>query len=134
MTTMTPSATDIRAEVRIANDKFQSAFKQGDSAAISKLYTEDGLVLAPGSDFIKGPQAIQNFWQGAMDLGIKEARLDSIEVEQHNDTAIELGNYGLNAADGQQLDKGKYIVIWKFSDNQWKIFKDIWNSNTPSAQ
>jgi len=30
-----------------------------------------------GSDFVKGKQAIEAFWQGAMDMRIKNAKLDS---------------------------------------------------------
>jgi len=29
------------------------------------------------------------------------------------------------------LDKGKYIVIWKKVDGEWKYYRDIFNSDLP---
>jgi len=34
-----------------------------------------------------------------MDMGIKNAKLDIVEVEQHGDTAIDMGQYTLSNAD-----------------------------------
>jgi ketosteroid isomerase-like protein len=33
--------------------------------------------------------------------------------------------------DMRALDKGKYIVIWKQEDGQWKLHRDIFNSSMP---
>jgi ketosteroid isomerase-like protein len=30
------------------------------------------------------------------------------------------------------LDEGKYIVIWKHEDGQWKLHRDILNSSRPA--
>ena len=67
----------------------------------------------PGSDFVTGTEAIQEFWQAVMDMGIKTATLESAELEVHGDNAIEVGRYSLGGEGGQVLDNGKYVVIWK---------------------
>ena len=126
---MTTQTTDIHATIRAADDSFESTFARGDAAGMADLYTEGGMLLPTGSDFVKGKQAIGAFWQGAMDMGIKNAKLDIIEVEQHGDTAIEVGQYTLSSADDQVLDTGKYVVIWKHEDGTWKLHRDIWNSS-----
>ncbi len=61
--------------------------------------------------------------------GNQNAKLDIVEVEQHGDTAIEVGQYKLSGADDQVMDTGKYIVIWKHEDDTWKLHHDIWNSS-----
>jgi len=33
---------------------------------------------------------------------------------------------------GYVLDKGKYIVIWKQEEGQWKLHRDIFNSSMPA--
>lgn len=33
--------------------------------------------------------------------------------------------------DGKQLDKGKYIVLWKKEEGKWKLFRDCYNSDLP---
>ena len=88
---MTTQTIDIHAAIRTADDSFESTFGQGDAAGMADLYTDNGMLLPTGSDFVKGKQAIEAFWQGAMDMGIKNAKLDIVEVEQHGDTAIEVG-------------------------------------------
>jgi ketosteroid isomerase-like protein len=90
-------------------------------------------VLPPNSDVITGRQAIQTFWQGAMHMGIAAAKLQTVEVEGHGNTAHEVGQYTLQGAGGQVLDTGKYVVIWQQEAGQWKIHRDIWNSSRPAS-
>jgi len=47
------------------------------------------------------------------------------------DTVFEVGKYTLFGEGDQVLDNGKYIVIWKKDGEQWKLHRDIFNSNMP---
>jgi len=125
------SNSKIQNEIASANENFMNAFNQGDAAGMAALYTENGQVLPPNGEFVTGKQAVQMFWQAVMDMGIKEIKLDIIEVEDHGDTAIEVSGYTLKGAGEQVLDKGKYIVIWKKENGQWKLHQDIFNSSMP---
>ena len=87
------TATDVRTEIEAANENFMKAFSQGDAAALAGLYTTDGQLLPPNSDFVTGPNAIKTFWQGVMDMGIKEATLETVEADAHGDAATEIGKY-----------------------------------------
>ena len=129
MATMTQTASGVLEEIRSANQNFERNFANGDAKAIASLYTGDGVLLPPGAPVQKGTNAIQGFWQMVMGLGIKTAHLETIEAEQEGETAIEMGRYELGGADGQRLDHGKYIVIWKREDGQLKLHKDIWNTS-----
>jgi ketosteroid isomerase-like protein len=120
-----------RAKVLAGNKKFMSAFGQKNAGAVAKLYTKGGQLLPPGSDMVTGGAAIQAFWQGALDAGLTQVQLDTVEVEGHRDTAIEVGKYTLRGADGQVADAGKYLVIWKVEGRSWKLHRDIWNSSQP---
>jgi ketosteroid isomerase-like protein len=80
-----------------------------------------------------GAQPIQAFWQAIFGMGIKEVKLETIEVEGQESTAIEVGKYILQGDKGQSLDEGKYIVIWKQESGRWKLYRDIFNSNKPAA-
>ncbi len=129
---MTLSA-DVKEALLTANQKFMASFKQSDAATLATLYTENGQLLPANSDFVTGRQAIQTFWQAAMDMGIKSANLETVEMESYGDTAHEVGKYSLHAEGGQLIDQGKYIVIWKQQKGQWKLHRDIWTSSTPSS-
>ena len=125
------ASSELRGAIAAANESFMATFKRGDAAGLAALYTENGQVLPPNSDSVTGRQAIQMFWQAVMDMGIKEAKLEIVEVEGHDDTAIEVSIFSLMGEGGQVLDKGKYIVIWKQEDGQWKLHRDIFNSSMP---
>ena len=117
--------------IKAANQQFMSAFGRGDAAGVAQLYTEDGQVLPPQSEPITGRPGIQAFWQGAMDMGVKAAKLESVEVDGHGVTAIEVGKYELYAAGQQRVDTGKYVVIWKQEHGDWRLWRDIWNTSLP---
>jgi len=123
------NSSEVQAAIEAADGVFMEAFNRGDAVSLADLYTEKGQLLPTGSDVVTGKKAIQNFWQGVMDMGIKSARLETIEVEGHGDTAIEQGKYTLRGESGNVLDRGKYIVIWKQQAGQWKLHRDIWTSS-----
>jgi ketosteroid isomerase-like protein len=89
-----------------------AAFERGDAAGLAALHTENGQVLPPSSDFVTGRHAVQTFWQAVMDMGVKEAKLEIVELEGHGHTAFEVSTFTLQRDGGQVLVKGKYVVIW----------------------
>jgi uncharacterized protein (TIGR02246 family) len=129
---MSATATSISAEIRRANDTFEASFARGDAAAIASLYTSSGVLLPTGMDTIRGAEGIQTFWQSAMAMGIRQVKLKTRDIEELDDTAIELGTYTLFATGGQQIDQGKYLVVWKEEAGQWKLHQDIWNTSVPA--
>jgi uncharacterized protein (TIGR02246 family) len=120
--------------IAATNEKWMANFEKGDAAGIAALYTENGQLLPPGSEFVTGKPAIQAVFQGVMDMGIKAVKLETVELEEHGDTAIEVGNYTLSGEGGQVMDTGKYVIVWKQEGGQWKIHRDIWNSSMPPPE
>ena len=125
-------ADDIRSRIETANKAFTEAFRRGDGRSMAGLYTAEAQLLPAGSDFVRGTAAIRAFWQGVIDMGLKDASLETVEVEAHGDTAIEVGRYRLMAAGGAVADAGKYIVIWKNDKGAWKLHRDIWTTSQPA--
>ncbi|WP_205499879.1 YybH family protein [Rufibacter psychrotolerans] len=123
---------DITDEIKNLNQKLTTAFNQGDTAGVASLYTKTAQLLPAGSDTVVGREAIGQFWQNALNGGIKGMTLDTVEVEELEQTAIELGLYTLTGEAGQPLDQGKYMAVWKKENGAWKMQKDIWNSNQPT--
>jgi uncharacterized protein (TIGR02246 family) len=122
----------IREEIEATNAQFLAAFGRGDAAAVAACYTEHGQILPPNADTTVGRQAIQAFWQATFDAGIKAAKLETLEAEAHGDTAIEVGRYVLYGGGGQQLDVGKFVVVWKREGGEWRLHRDIFNSSLPA--
>ena len=131
---MLQSTAEVHEAITAVIEKFMAAYNQGDAAGLAALYTENGQLLPTNSDFITGKPAIQAFWQARMDPGVRSVKLESIEIETHGNTSIEVGLYSVQAQENQILDKGKYIVIWKFERGQWKLHQDMMNSSLPPRE
>ena len=129
---MTQSAfVSLFEDIAEANKVFMAAFAQADAAGLAALYTEEGQILPPNGDFVTGREEIEAFWGAIFGMGIKKAELDLGEVESFGETAVEVSRFTMLGESGQVLDKGKYIVIWKHEENQWKLHRDIFNSSMP---
>jgi len=128
----------VRKAIEEANLKFGEAIRQGDAAALAALYTEDATLLPPDSDMIQGSQGIETFWNGGLQMGIKDAVLTTVHVSGSGDLAYEIGKFTLTIQpEGQDPieSKGKYVVVWKQTDDgSWRLHVDIWNSSMPAQQ
>ena len=128
---MSQSTTEVREAITTAIEKFMAAYNQGDAVGLVALYTEKGQLLPTSGDFITGRAAIQKFWQARMNPGVNSVKLKSVEIEAHEETAIEVGVYSVQGQENQVLDRGKYIAIWKLENGQWKLHRDMMNSSLP---
>ena len=108
-----------------------AAFNAGDAATVASLYSEDAALFPPGGERVDGRSAIQTFWQGAIDSGMKVDVLHAVEVEARGDMAGEVSVFTLSVPGegGATKVAGKYIVIWKRSGQTWQLHRDIYNTN-----
>lgn len=136
--TATPGAVSAaRGAIAAGNAAFGAAFARGDTAAIAACYTPDAQLLPAQSNVIAGRPAIEEFWRGALGMGLNGATLETLEVFHSSGapTATEVGRYTLTTGDGQVADRGKYIVVWQQdAAGQWRLHRDIWTtSQAPAA-
>jgi uncharacterized protein (TIGR02246 family) len=121
-------------EIEQANHEFGKAFASGNPAAVAARYTKEARLLPPNSQVVEGTQAIEQFWKGVMASGIKSVELKIVEVDPFGDTLVEQGTATLYGQDQKVLDTGKYLVVWKRVDGEWKMHRDCWNSSEPAAK
>jgi len=119
---------DVRAAIEAGNRAFIAAFRNGDSAAIARLYTEEAQVIPPGAPVATGRPALAAFWRSSIESGIKGIALETNAVESAGDLAYETGNVRLTAKDGA-VTEARYVVVWKRVGEQWLLHRDIWNSS-----
>jgi uncharacterized protein (TIGR02246 family) len=123
----------VKAAIDASNKKFGAAIAAGDAKAVGAIYTDDATVMPPNSEAVKGRQAIEGLFGMLVTAGVKGAVLTAQEVEVHGDTATEVGSYSIKDATGKEIDRGKYVATWKRVKGEWKMHRDIWNSNLPVA-
>ena len=123
---------DMKAPIMAANQKFMDAYAKG-ATNMSSLYTTEAQLFPPNSDIVKGNTAIGTVWKSVFDSGVKKAKLETLEAQQDGNTIVEVGRYVLYGASDAQLDMGKYIVVWKQENGDWKLHRDIFNTSMPPA-
>jgi len=129
---MSKASANLVAAIKAANEVLSAAFASGDMKKTAACYTKNARLLAQNTPACNGQAAIARFWSGARDMGIGRVVLRTLEIESHGTTANETGTYTLKTARGANLDKGKYVVVWKSQRGKWKLHWDIFNSNDPS--
>ena len=121
----------VKAFIRKEASNFEEELRRGDSSAMAAHYALDATVMSPNSEPVKGNN-IANFWGGAIRMGVKDVKLNITDISGDGDVYAETGTYEMFGAENKTLDKGKYVVVLKKENGNWKMYRDIWNSNLPA--
>lgn len=131
-TTLSFDMSAARKTVDDANQKFEEALRKADSVTLASLYTSDAVVMPANSEPLKGND-ILSMWGSVSRMGIKDAKLTTTDLQGNANLLAETGTYEMYGDKNKTLDKGKYIVVWKQENGQWKMYRDIWNTSMPAT-
>ena len=130
-----PDVAAVRTAIGEVNAKFVAAVEKGDTAAAVARYDADAMVLPPGGPAWHGTEAITQGFGGMLAAyTVKDFTLTSGDVVVGGDYATETGSYKMTMVPKKGAaieDVGKYVVVWKKqADGSWKLYRDIWNTDT----
>lgn len=121
-------AESVKAHIRNSASNFEEELRKGDSTAIAAHYSSDAIVMPSNSEPVTGNDIV-HFWGSVVRMGVKDLKLNITDIYGDGDVYAETGTLELFGADNKSLDKGKYVVVWKKENGNWKMYRDIWNSN-----
>ena len=121
---------NVLAAMQNTNALFNSQVVEGqDVSGLDHVYTRDARVLPPGAAMLEGREQAKGFWKEAINaLGLKSAKLTTVDAEAVGDSVVEIGRAELLGGSGQTVTVN-YVVHWKQEDGGWKWHVDIWNAN-----
>jgi ketosteroid isomerase-like protein len=129
-----PPAADTSADLAdIKSDVLDwiAAFNAGDADAIAALYTEDGIVMAPGAAAAVGRNAIRAFIAGetaaAQAQGLTFVAGESSDGVVDGNTGWASGTFAVNDSSGAVIGTGKYLSAHERINGEWQLVRDIWN-------
>lgn len=128
------SAFDIKqgeASILQSNRHFMKSFEAGDSVEVAESYTTDAGLMPPYHTIIIGRKNILHYFSEATEIGIANLSLKTVNVWGDSSILAEEGTYRILDKKKNQIDKGKYIVLWKQEAGNWKMYRDIWASDLP---
>jgi len=107
-------------------------FNEGDALGTAANYTDDAQILAPQHAAIQGKAAIIAFFKTNIDKYLSFGN-DTRWTLVRGDVAIEQGVYSVrNVRVGENVEAGKYIRIWKRINGTWKLYRDMYSSDSES--
>jgi uncharacterized protein (TIGR02246 family) len=132
------NAAAVRQAIDSADQKFATAFKNGDAAAAASFYEENATSMPPNMEPESGRAAIEQGYAGLFKtLGkISDFKAQAKDVDAFGDHVIEIGSYEMTftptGAKEAIKDHGSYVNYWrKQSDGSWKIHRDAIVSASP---
>ncbi len=118
-------------DVILKNTKsFSAYYMAGDYEKLSGCYTEDGKIFPGGRQIIEGNQKAGNYFKVPEGYKVLKHKVTPQEIRVVKKTAYDYGYYEgeTQRPDGTTSTwKGKYVIVWKKVNKDWKIYLDIWN-------
>jgi uncharacterized protein (TIGR02246 family) len=126
------------AQIRTVADAFARAVVAGDARAVAAMFAPDGYELPPGQPAVKGRPSIEQRYRAFFNSRVKVAAftISPIASSIEGDVAYDVGTYlqRLSLPDGKTIDDvGKYIVILKRTQGEWKIAYSTYNGDSSTA-
>lgn len=120
------------ASVRQSNLVFSKAFKAKDSVEAANCFTKDAQIMIADFPPIESRDKIQTFISLMMAKGVADFKLKPSQIWGDSTILVEEGSYQFFDVSGDQIDKGKFIVLWKQESGNWKMYRNMWNSSLPA--
>jgi uncharacterized protein (TIGR02246 family) len=121
------------AEAAIAesNRCFAEGAAAGDACAMASVYAADADFLPPNAEPMCGREAIECFWRGGIELGIRGLEVDTLRLARANGLAYEIGRYTFRfaALNGvPAADRATFLVVHvRRADDWWERAAEIFN-------
>ena len=117
-----------------SNARFTADTTAGNIDRMMSFYSDSAVVMPPNEGPVSGRDAIRQFWTGMLGAySVSDFKLITDDVTQSCDLAAERGHYDLTMtpkAGGPAMhDVGKYVVVRRKVNGQWKAVTDMFSSN-----
>lgn len=133
------AAEDVEAKAAFhaGTVEWAAAYNAGAVDRIIALYADDAVVMPPDAPSAAGHAALRSFL--AKDIaasraaGVTLALSGDDEVATSGDMGWHRGTFNAVGKDGATVATGKYLEVWQRQHGQWRIVRDIWNDDAPTA-
>lgn len=110
--------------------KFSNYLMTDQRDEVVKMYTSDAKIFPEKTDILEGGE-LSNYWNPENRSWKTTYHIVTpLEIKVVGDEAYDYGYYEGKSSNGDRSSswKGKYVIVWKKIDGEWKIYLDIWNS------
>jgi len=111
-------------------EKFSGYVMASDYNNIDASYTRDAKIFPNNMKIVEG-EDIKKYWVLPEGYKTSHHKIFPEEITVIDDTAYDYGYYEgktINPEGEESSWKGKYVIVWKKEDGNWKMYLDIWNN------
>jgi ketosteroid isomerase-like protein len=73
-------------------------------------------------------------WASMIRMGINDMTFTNKDITGDENFIIETGTYILKDTSKTLIDRGKYVVVWKQQNDEWKLYRDMGNTSMPATK
>ena len=122
------------AAIRNADTEWSHAVEAKDLDKTTSFYAEDASAYPFNAPVAAGKDSIRQLWSHLFESPGFHLQFapTKVEVAKAGDMAYDAGTFELkmNGSDGSpKTTQGKYVVVWKKQNGQWKAVADIFNTD-----
>jgi ketosteroid isomerase-like protein len=133
-----PEGPDLDAEAAVIREATQAWFaaeREGNVDAIMPFVAEDAVFLPPDAPAFSGLEAIRQFYQDFVALGVLDigGGSERLVISSAGDLAFDIGTSYMVAEgpEGQIRSEGKYLSVWQKIEGRWQTVSISWSANAP---
>jgi len=124
-----------KKELEAVNRKISEYFGQGDANGLASVYSSDAYMMPDKGPIVKGKENIMKAWSefmnsckaGGIEIGGIEISIKELTGDKN--LLTDVGEFVFISKSGAKFWKGKYIEVWKNENGQWKVHREMTNSN-----
>ncbi len=128
-----------KKELEAVNQKISEYFGKGDVFGLASVYSSDAYMMPDKSPIVKGNENIAKAWteffrsMKASGIEIGGIEITIKELTGDENMLTDVGEFVFISKSGVKFLKGKYIEVWKNENGQWKVHREMTNSNEPDS-
>lgn len=109
---------------------FSKYLMASDYEMIADSYTDNAKIFPNNTKILEGEDIIK-YWRLPEGFSTSYHKITQTEITVIEDTAYDYGYYEgktKNTKGEERSWKGKYVIVWKKKEGNWKMYLDIWNN------
>jgi len=131
-------AQDVELAVAEINRRFADGAARHDAGTMASVYAIDADFLPPNAEGLRGPAAIERFWEGGIEMGIRGIEVETLRLVQLDGIAYEIGRYTLRfrpEAGASVTDVATYLVVHRPQhDGSWRRAAEMFTWEAPLTE
>jgi ketosteroid isomerase-like protein len=112
----------LEKEIELRLREYERHLRNGDSIALGEMYTMDAEVIPSTA----GRENIVKVFGNMIRDSITGSSFKTTKLWGNDQLLVEDGTGFWSHANGKVVGRGRYLLVWKKDDGQWKILRDTW--------